>query len=316
MRSIMTTQKKPKQTETKNSSSSLRTRVLEHDLLRVFVAVVDYGGFTAAADVLNRTQAAVSLQIKRLEETIQIALFQHPRRTLELTPRGEILLEYARRMINLNDEALNAVRSDEISGRVRIGAINNYASIILPSLLAEFCAANPEVQIEVHTGVAAEMHKKLGAIYDLTINLYPPGEGQGELIGRQEPIWITSISNSPHRRDPLPLALLPHGSLFRRYALQALANQNRKWHIAHESTNIAAVEAATAAGLAITIFQRKSVDFTRLRELSEEEGFPKLPSADVRLEIAERFLPRSAMLLRDYLLEKFAQKKAIGNDLS
>lgn len=284
----------------------VRTRIIEHDLLRVFVAVVDYGGFTAAAQVLHRTQAAVSLQIKRLEETVQVALFQHPRRAVQLTPRGELLLEYARRMISLNDEALSAVRGDEVAGRVRIGAINNYASGILPPLLADFCSIHPEVQIEVHTGVAAEMEKKLGSTFDLTINLHVPGSGEGVLISRQEPIWVTSLHNSPHKREPLPLALMPNGSLFRRYALQALAKQGRAWHLAQESTNIAAVEAATAAGLAITVFQRKSVDFKRLRQLTEAEGFPKLPLADVRLEMAERFLPRAAVQLREFLLERFA----------
>lgn len=287
-------------------ASAVRTRIIEHDLLRVFVAVVDYGGFTAAASVLNRTQAAVSLQIKRLEETVQVALFQHPRRAVQLTPRGELLLEYARRMISLNDEALSAVRGDEVAGRVRIGALNNYASGILPPLLAEFCSLHPEVQIEVHTDVAAEMEKKLGKTYDLTINLHTPGEGEGVLISKQEPIWVTSLHNSPHERDPLPLALMPTGSLFRRYALEALARQGRAWHLAQESTNIAAVEAATAAGLAITVFQRKSVDFERLRELTEADGFPKLPGADVRLELAERFLPRAALQLREFLLGKFA----------
>lgn len=286
-------------------ASAVRTRIIEHDLLRVFVAVVDYGGFTAAASALDRTQAAVSLQIKRLEETVQVALFQHPRRTVQLTPRGELLLEYARRMISLNDEALSAVRGDEVAGRVRIGAINNYASGILPPLLAEFCAKHPEVQIEVHTDVAAEMEKKLGKTYDLTINLHPPGVGEGILISTQEPIWVTSLLGSPHDRDPLPLALMPNGSLFRRYALEALAKQGRAWHLAQESTNIAAVEAATAAGTAITVFQRNSVNFNRLRELTEAEGFPKLPGADVRLEIAERFLPRAALQLREFLLLKF-----------
>lgn len=290
--------------------SPVRTRVLEHDLLRVFVAVVDYGGFTAAASVLHRTQAAVSLQIKRLEETVQVALFHHPRRTVQLTPRGEVLLEYARRMISLNDEALSVVRGDEVAGRIRIGAINNYASGILPPLLAEFCAIYPEVQIEVHTGVASEMDKRLGSTYDMTINLHTPGQGEGVLVSTQEPIWVTSLQHSPHQRDPLPLALLPHGSLFRRYALQALAQMGRAWHLAQESSNIQAIEAATAAGLALTVFQRHSVDFTRLRELSEAEGFPRLPGADVRLQIAERYLPRAALQLREFLLDKFAQQAA------
>ncbi|HEY0586512.1 MAG TPA: LysR substrate-binding domain-containing protein [Pseudoduganella sp.] len=285
--------------------SPVRVRMIEHDLLRVFVAVVDYGGFTAASQVLNRTQAAVSLQIKRLEESLQVALLEHPRRAVKLTPRGDILLNYARRMLSLNDEALGAVRDNEVAGRVRIGAINNYASGILPPLLANFCARYPEVQIEVHTGVAAEMERKLGSTFDMTINLHMPGIGDGIVIDRQEPMWVTALQNSPHLRDPLPLALMPTGSLFRQLALEALAQKGRLWHLAQESTNIAAIEASVAAGLAVAVFQRRGVNPERLRILTEEDGFPTLPAVDVRLQTAERFLPHAAVQLRQYLLEVF-----------
>jgi DNA-binding transcriptional LysR family regulator len=293
-------------------AAPVRTRVIEHDLLRVFVTVIDYGGFTAAGQVLHRTQAAVSLQIKRLEDAVQAPLLQHPRRAVQLTPQGEVLLEYARRMLSLNDEALSAVRGEELAGRVRIGAINNFASLILPPLLAEFCERHPEVQIEVHTGVASEMDRKLGSTYDLIINLHPAGEGEGTLVDRQQPIWVTSAQRSPHGREPLPLALLPNGSLFRRFALEALTQQGRSWHMAHESTNIAAIEAAVAAGLAVAVFQYASVDFTRLRELTPEEGFTTLPQADARLQVADRFLSRATVELRDYLLAKLSTRRPTG----
>lgn len=289
----------------RTSQSPVRTRVLEHDLLRVFVTVVDYGGFTAAAMVLNRTQAAVSLQIKRLEETVQAPLLQHPRRTVQLTRQGEVLLEYARRMLSLNDEALSAVRGDGLAGRVRIGAINNYASRILPPLLAEFCELHPEVQIEVHTGVAAEMDRKLGSTYDLIINISPEGQGgEGIKLSSQQPVWVTSARHSPQNREPLPLAVLPNGSLFRKFALEALAQQGRAWHPAHESTNLAALVAAVEAGLAVAVLLSEAVNFDRLRELTDAEGFPRLPRADVLLRSADRYLSRATVELREFLLAR------------
>jgi DNA-binding transcriptional LysR family regulator len=302
----------------RTSHSPVRTRVIEHELLRVFVTVVDYGGFTAAGQVLHRTQAAVSLQIKRLEETIQAPLLQHPRRTVQLTRQGEIMLEYARRMLSLNDEALSAVRDDELAGRVRIGAINHYASRVLPPVLAEFCELHPEVQIEVNTGVAAEMDRKLGSTYDLTINISPEGQGEGVLMGSQQPLWVTSARHFQHQREPLPLALLPNGSLFRRFALEALARQGRAWHAAHESTNLAAIEAAVEAGLAVAIFQREYVNFERLRELTEEEGFQRLPRADVLLHSADRYLSRATLELREFLLLRLVSRNEVtesGTDL-
>lgn len=281
----------------------LRNRVLEHDLLRVFVAVVDYGGYTAAANVLHRTQAAVSQQIKRLEEAAQVALFQHPRRAVQLTEQGRILLDYARRLVALNDEALGSLRSDDVTGKVRIGANNYYAITILPPLLAQFCKAYPEVQIEMHTGVAADMEKRLGHTFDLVINVHPVGTGSGHLLRREQLHWITSREESPHRRNPLPLAQLPHGSLVRELAIAELGRVGRRWHLAQESSNIAALEASALAGLAVTVFQRSSITSPKLRVLTEADGLPGLPQIDVRMETAERYLPRAAVKLHEYLLK-------------
>lgn len=285
------------------AASLLRIRVLEHDLLRCFVAVVDCGGFTAAATVLSRTQAAVSQQIKRLEEAVQVALFQHPRREVRLTEQGSILLTYARRMIALNDEALGALRSDDVIGKVRIGANNYYATTILPPLLARFCKSHPEVQIEMHTGVAADMAQRLGHAFDLVINVHRAGSGSGTLLRREQLHWISSMDESPHQRIPLPLALLPHGALTRELAIAALGRIRHPWHLAQESSNIAALESSAAAGLAVSVFQRSSITSSLLRLLGEEDGMPALPQVDVRLETAERYMPRAAVRLHEFLLE-------------
>ncbi len=285
-----------------DSLNRLRGRVLEHELLRVFVAVVDCGGYTAAGQVLHRTQAAISQQIKRLEEAAQAALFQHPRREVKLTEQGHVLLDYARRLIALNDEALGSLRSDEVVGRVRFGANNFYATTVLPPLLASFCKSYPEVQIEMHTGVAADMAQRLGHTFDLLINVHPAGAGTGHLLRREQLHWVASATDSPHMRDPLPLALLPHGALTRDYAIATLGKAGRAWHLAQETTNIAAMEASAAAGLAVAVFQRSSVHSPLLRVLTDADGLPSLPQVDVRLETAERYLPRAAVKLHEYLL--------------
>ena len=283
--------------------SRLRGRVLEHELLRVFVAVVDCGGYTAAGQVLHRTQAAISQQIKRLEEAAQAALFQHPRREVQLTEQGQVLLEYARRLIALNDEALGSLRSDDVTGKVRIGANNYYATTILPPLLARFCKAYPEVQIEMHTGVAADMSRRLGHAFDLVINVHAAGSGTGHLLRREQLHWVASATDSPHQRDPLPLALLPHGALTRDYAIAALGKIGRAWHLAQETSNIAAMEACAAAGLAVAVFQRSSIHSPHLCFLTEADGLPVLPQVDIRLETAERYLPRAAVKLHEFLLQ-------------
>lgn len=285
----------------------LRSRVLDLDLLRVFIAVVECNGYTAAGQLLHRSQAAVSLQIKRLEEAAQVALLQHPRSTVQLTPQGEILLEYARRMMALNAEALGSLKSSDMVGKVRIGAGNYEATTVLPPLLSAFCKEHPGVQVEVHTGVAADINKKLGSAYDMTLNIYPPGTTRGVLLRREPLVWVTSAHDSPHLRTPLPLALLPSGSLLRSWIIDALGTAGRPWYLAHESSNIAAVQAAVAAGLAMTAFQRSStLGLSGVRTLGEADGFPPLPVGEVRLDVAERFLTAAARQLHAALLEKLA----------
>lgn len=280
----------------------LRGRVLEHDLLRVFVAVVDSGGYTAAGLLLHRTQAAISQQIRRLEESAQVPLFEHPRRLVRLTPQGHVLVEYARRLIALNEEALASLNSDEIAGRVRIGANNHYATHVLPRLLAEFSRLHPGVQVEMHTGVAADMQERLGSSYDLLINIHPAGLGTGHLLRSEQLYWVTSIGDSPHRSDPLPVAFLPQGSLLRSMAVATLGRSGRAWCVVQESSNIAALMAAVTSGWAVSVFQKTSIDPSQMRVLSESDGMPPLPVIDVRLEVAQRYLPRAAVELHRFLL--------------
>lgn len=284
------------------SQEKLHIRVLEHDLLRVFLAVVDSGGYTSAGQLLHRTQAAISQQIQRLEDSTQVALFEHPRRPVRLTQQGNVLLDYARRIIALNDKALSSLRSGEIAGRVRIGASNHYATHVLPSFLAEFSRAHPRVEVEMHTGLSADMQQKLGSSYDIIINSHPPGLGGGHLIRREQLHWITSHHNSPHHNDPLPMAFLPPGSLVRNMAVSALGRTERSWRLVHESSNIASLLASAEAGWALTVFQQSSLEISNVRMLGESDGMPPLPQIEVRMEVAPLFLSHAAAELHRYLL--------------
>lgn len=279
-------------------------RVLDNDLLRVFVTVVDHGGFTAAATVLHRTQAAISLQIKRLEESVQVVLLHQPRQPLRLTDDGKVLLDYARRMIALNDEALSGLSSDRIAGRIRIGSINDYSVNVLPGLLAEFSRRYPDVEIELQTGIVSEMARKLGIAFDLVIGIQAAGTGQHDVIRRERVMWVTSINASPHEQDPLPLALLPPGTLFREWIINALSARGRRFRVAHESANAAATEAAVRAGLAVAVFKESTIQREGLRILTPDDGFPELPPVEVVLMSAPEPLSRAAARAKDFLLER------------
>ena len=273
-------------------------RSLDPDQLRAFVSVVDSGGFTAAARLLNRTQSAVSMQIRRLEETTGSPLFDRGGRRVRITRDGEAFLAYARRLILLNDEALNAVKRGRVEGAVRLGCMDDYATRVLPPILAQFAADHPAVSVEVHTGLTAHMLKQLGPRFDLVLAMHPAGTGRGQLVRRERPVWAASRRHTI--ADPVPLALYPDGCLFREWALAALDASGRAWRLAFMSPSLGAVEAAVAAGLAVSVFKAGAMA-RALRVLSPRDGFRRLPMVDIVLHRAPDIRNRAAARLAEML---------------
>ncbi|MCT8176448.1 LysR family transcriptional regulator [Variovorax sp. CY25R-8] len=277
---------------------------LDPELLKAFVAVADHRSFTRAATALNRTQSAVSMQIKRLEERLGTALFHRTKVNVELSLAGEGLLGYARRILLLNDEAVGHLQQHKVEGRVRLGVMDDYGSFVVPPVLASFVAAYPRIHIEMETGLTARMPERLGEDFDLVIAMHPEGQGGGELLRREQAVWATAVSQSVESQDPLPVALYPQGCLFRQWATEALDASGRPWRLAFVSHSLAAVESIAAQGLAVTVV--KSGTFPpRLRALSERDGMPRLPGADIRLHRAAG-LSRAAGLLGDHIAQAIA----------
>src|SRR6266702_3909144 len=157
---------------------------LDPVLLRAFVAVADHRSFTRAAITLNRTQSAVSMQIKRLEDRLGVALFSRTKANVDLSAAGEGLLGYARRILNLNEEAIGRLAERKVEGIVRLGVMDDYGTFILPPLLANFLAAYPKIHVEMETGLTSSMPARLGEAYDLVIAMHPEGRGEGEFLRR------------------------------------------------------------------------------------------------------------------------------------
>ncbi|GLR92660.1 LysR family transcriptional regulator [Bradyrhizobium liaoningense] len=281
---------------------------LDPDLLRAFLAVADHRSFTRAAAILNRTQSAVSVQIRRLEERLNVRLFHRTRSGVALSAAGHELLVYARRLLDLNAEAVDALRPRKRDAVVRLGVMDDYGTIVIPPLLAHFARSRPEIRVEIETGLTATMPARLGEDYDLVIAMHPERSGNGELLRREQAVWAAAASYSagPHT---LPVALYPPGCLFRRWATEALDAAGRPWRLAFVSRTLAAVEAIAAEGLAITVVKAGTLP-PRLRVLSERDGLPPLPAADIRLHRA-RNLSRPATLLADHLQRAISQSGAI-----
>lgn len=275
--------------------------ILDPDLLKAFVAVADHRSFTRAAAILNRTQSAVSMQIKRLEDRLQVELFHRTKVTVELSTAGEGLLGYARRILTLNDEAVGRLARHKVGGVVRLGVMEDYGTLVVPPLLARFVAGYPMIHVEMETGLTCSMPDRLGESFDLVIAMHPAGQGFGQFLRREQAVWAAGPHQTPEELDPLPVALYRQGCLFRKWAMEALDAAKRPWRLAFVSQSQGAVEAIVAQGLAVTVV--KAGTFPQgLRPLSPDDGLPKLPAADICLHRAAGLSP-AATLLADHLVE-------------
>ncbi|SDE34179.1 DNA-binding transcriptional regulator, LysR family [Bradyrhizobium brasilense] len=279
--------------------------ILDPDLLQAFVAVAEHRSFTRAASALNRTQSAVSMQVKRLEERLQAELFHRSTSSVDLSAAGEGLLGYARRILSLNAEAVGRVREHGTDGRVRLGVMDDYGTMIVPPLLKDFIASYPLIHVEMETGLTSTMTDRLGEAYDLVIAMHPEGRGEGELLRTEQAVWAASAAHRVEELDPLPVALYPQGCLFRSWAMQALDQANRPWRLAFVSHSLSAVEAIAAQGLAVTVVKSGTFPPT-LRRLTARDGMPRLPRAEIRLHRAQN-LSHAASLLADHLVAALRQ---------
>ncbi len=270
---------------------------LDPDLLRAFLAVAEHRSFTAAAASLNRTQSAVSTQIKRLEDQLGLRLFARSTNSVNLSVAGEGLVSYARRILSLGEEAIERMRQHEIAGRVRLGVMDDYGSVLMPPILKAFYNSYPGIELHMETGLTSGMVGRVGKAYDVVIAMHARHEKSGELLRLERAVWAGSQELNVRNLDPLPVALYPSGCLFRDWAISALDRTARRWRMAFISHSLAAVEAIVAQGLAVTVV--KEGMFPRsLRMLGTEDGLPALPTAEIRLHVSRTAQPPAILLAR------------------
>ncbi len=256
---------------------------LDIDLLKTFIAIAEQGSFTKAADEVNKTQSAVSMQMKRLEDVVQRPLFDRHGRQNRLTADGERLLDYARRMTRLNDEAVATFTRPELTGSVRLGTPDDYADRLLPEILARFSRSHPLVQVDVHctpSGRLIEMAKHNEI--DLALITCNHTAEADEIVRREKLVWVTSAQHHVHERETLPIALSHVGCIWRQLALNALDKSERPYRIAYASSNSTAVNAAVIAGLAIAAIPRIVIR-PGMRVLGPEDGFEPIGDFEIGL---------------------------------
>lgn len=259
--------------------------MLDLDQLRTFVAIAETGSFTQAASVVHKTQSAVSMQMRRLEERIGRPIFARSGRVSRLTEDGERLLHYARRMIKLNDETLSAFDETELAGHVRLGTPDDYADRFLPEIMARFSRSNPRAEIAVTCAPSPLLVQDLKANQlDIAILTHLRHRGGGaEAVVRREPLlWVTSARHGAHEETPLPLALGRSTCDWRQAAVEGLEAVGRDYRVLYSSWSSAGVGAAVMAGLAVSVLPESALR-PGMRVLSDVEGFPRLPMCEIAI---------------------------------
>ncbi|WP_257167212.1 LysR family transcriptional regulator [Bradyrhizobium sp. SRS-191] len=282
--------------------------MLDLELLRSFVSVVEAGGFTRAGERVHRTQSTVSQQIRRLEEDLGQTLLNRDGREVTPTEAGERLLSYARRLLALAEEARDVVARPGPDGAVKLGIPEDFAAYRLAKLLAAFSRAHPDLRLDVRADQSLNLKRDIER-GDLDLALLKRGvdETRTAIAAWPEQVyWVTSKSHpvSLEARS-VPLIGFPLGCIYRSRAIHALEAAGRAWHMAYTSSSLAAIQAAVAAGMGLSILSEMSVQAEH-RVLTAREGFAPIDRTEVALLASPNASP-ATLRLADRLAE-FCEK--------
>lgn len=259
--------------------------MLDIDQLRSLVAIAETGSFTKAAEVVFKTQSAVSMQMKRLEEQLGRAIFMKEGRGTRLTEDGERLLDYARRIIRLNAECVASFSDAVLSGRVRLGVPDDYADRYLPEILCRFTKSHPKVEVTVVCEPTPMLIERVqSGDLDLAITslpLFSPGE-TAEIVRLERLLWVTSGQHRAHEEDIVPLALGRPTCGWRQVATERLQAAKRPFRVLYASWNSSAITSAVMCGLAVGVLPESGLR-AGMRVLGPSDGFPPLPEVKIAL---------------------------------
>ena len=291
---------------------------LDLEILRTLIAVFEQGSYEGAADKVFRTQAAVSQQMRKLESVVGVPLFEKEGRSKKLSRQGMILLEYAKHLLAINDEAVRALREGDLEGSLRIGASADIADTLLPLILSSIAHWSPRLRITVEVNrspVLMESIKKGDA--DLVLSSRQDQSLEGFIIRSSPTVWICSAEYAHNPNQPVRLILADEPSIYRRIALQALRDANIQWEQSYEATSLFGVKAAVAANLGVTA---RSVETygPGMRVIGPQEGLPNLPSVDYHLLIRNDVINPTTrqvfeMIKSTYALHMVASEATISN---
>ncbi len=253
---------------------------LDADLLtlRALVAVADRGSFSAAAKIIGRSQSAVSLQIAKLEDRMEVRLLDRTSRSVRQTQAGETFIAYARRILELADDGLAAVTTPDVSEPLRIGFAEYLVPEHLHIILARFKRAQPRAKLELHLGVGFKLYHELTQ-NRLDVVVAGPEADDGLALFTEPLVWVGPKNGAvTMEEESIGLILMPPPCSYRKAAFDALTAAGIPWHVAVSANSVRGVQSAVTAGLGISVMARSAVN----RELDIiRRGFPVLPNTSI-----------------------------------
>ncbi|KQT25277.1 MULTISPECIES: LysR substrate-binding domain-containing protein [Bradyrhizobium] len=271
--------------------------MLDLELLRSFVSVVEAGGFTRAGARVHRTQSTVSQQIKRLEEDVGQVLLHRDGKDVRPTEAGERLLSYARRLLSLAEEARDVLRQPDGEGAIRLGIPEDFAAYRLAKLLGAFSRSHPRLRLDVRAGQSKHLaHDLERGELDLALYKREAGEKGAVAVWPERVHWVTSKSHPVDVDVPsVPLIGFPLGCIYRAGAIHALESAGRAWHTAYTSSSLAGIQAAVAAGMGLSILSEMSI-LSDHRVLTAKEGFAPINKTELALMASPNASPATLRL--------------------
>ena len=279
--------------------------MLDLELLKTFVCVADEGSFTRAAERVHRTQSTVSQQVRKLEELVGHALLLRDRtgQNISVTEHGEMLIHYARRLLALSSEAVEALASDLDLEILRIGVPEDFDARRMAVILAGFNRARPEARLETVSGMSTDLKQKLAAgTLDIALVKREPDSGPCWAAWPETLVWVKG-AGVDSANGVLPLALFPQGCIYRQRAIRLLDVAQRPWRVAFGSHSLTGIQAAVASGLGVSVLPASAV----LPEHRVCSDLPELPPTELALISREGALTGLQRALVAFLQEEMVK---------
>jgi DNA-binding transcriptional LysR family regulator len=257
---------------------------LSMDLLRAFVSVAQFGSFTKAGELIGRSQPAVTLKIKRLEQLVDETLFTRTGKSLELSEAGESLYDYANQILALNDLAVSQFSKSAVAGKVRLGIPSEFATTLLPKIVSRFAKAYPNVTLEVNCELSKHLLTKAGkAKHDLILALGDESSDKNsDFIKNDDLVWVASNAKNPLKVEVMPLIVAAEGCIYRQRAIQRLDRSELPWQIVYTNPDLTGIQYAIQEGLGVTVLAKSTVP-DNLQVIGQSPRFPDLGKVGINL---------------------------------